>query len=127
MKRPLDRALAALGAAFAVVTAILALTASAGSGGATASSGGAPAGTGDSVTIQGFAYQAVNLQVKVGTKVTWTNQDSAEHTATADDGSTFDTGTLKQGQSKVLTLTKAGRYPYHCSFHPFMHGTIAVR
>jgi plastocyanin len=71
--------MAALGAAFVVVTAILALTASAGSGGATASSGGAPAATGDSVTIQGFAYQAVNLQVKVGTKVTWTNQDSRAH------------------------------------------------
>jgi plastocyanin len=66
--------------------------------------------------------------VKAGGTVTWTNEDSAQHTAT-DDKSTppFDTGTLDQGDSKKVTFKKAGTYPYICTFHPFMKGTVVVQ
>jgi plastocyanin len=50
------------------------------------------------VSIQGFAFHPGSMTVNVGDTVTWTNQDSAQHTATANDGS-FDTGTLRRGQS----------------------------
>ena len=63
--------------------------------------------------------------MKAGTKVTWRNLDSSPHTATATSGG-LDTGTLRQGQSRTLTLAKPGRYAYICSFHPFMHGTVVV-
>ena len=59
--------------------------------------------------------------------VTWTNADSAPHTATAKAGSAFDTGTLNQGQSKKVTFSKAGTFQYTCTFHPFMSGTVVVR
>ena len=62
--------------------------------------------------------------MKRGAKVTVTNDDSTAHTATADDGNTFDTGTLDPGSSQTISVSKPGSYPYHCSIHPFMKGTI---
>lgn len=101
------------------------------SSGASSSSGAAaPAaasgGAKESVTIASFAYKPTPVTVKVGAQVTFTNQDSAEHTATADSGSALETGTLKQGQSKAVTLSQPGTIAYHCAFHAFMHGTITV-
>lgn len=80
----------------------------------------------NAVTIQNYAYSPATLTVKLGDTVTWTNQDSIGHSATADDNS-FDTGILSQGQSKTITFNKAGTYTYHCRVHPYMHGTIVVQ
>jgi plastocyanin len=80
---------------------------------------------GSAVSIQGFAFHPASITVPVGSTITWTNQDSAPHTATAKDGS-FDTGTLQQGQSMTITFSKAGTYAYYCQFHPFMRGTVTV-
>jgi plastocyanin len=81
---------------------------------------------GDSVAIKGFKYAPPSISATVGGKLTFTNSDNAEHTATADTRSAFDTGAVHRGQSKSITLTKAGTIPYHCDFHPFMHGTVIV-
>ncbi len=78
----------------------------------------------NAVTIKDFKFGPDAATVKVGDKITWTNQDSAPHTATASGG--FDTGTLTQGKSKTITFTKAGTFPYVCTFHPYMKGTITV-
>jgi hypothetical protein len=61
----------------------------------------------------------------VGDSVTWTNRDSAAHTATASGGG-FNTGTLKQGQSATHRFTTAGRFAYICAIHPNMKGTVVV-
>ncbi|HVZ12231.1 MAG TPA: cupredoxin family copper-binding protein [Patescibacteria group bacterium] len=82
--------------------------------------------SGNAVTIKNFAFGPETLTVKVGDKVTWTNQDSTGHSATADDNS-WDTGVLPQGQSGSITFSKAGTYTYHCSVHPSMKGTIIVK
>lgn len=91
---------------------------------------GAPA-SGDTVLISEFLYKAEQLTVAVGTKVTFTNEDSAPHTATSGQSPTadgvFDTGTLKKGQSKPLKLTKAGTFAYYCAIHPFMKATVIVK
>ena len=58
--------------------------------------------------------------------MTVTNNDSTAHTFTADDGKSFDTGDLDPGSSKSVTVAKAGKYPYHCTIHSFMHGTLVV-
>src|SRR6185312_3364580 len=80
----------------------------------------------NAVVIQNFAFSPAALTVKVGDQVTWTNQDSATHSATADDGS-FDTGVLQNGQSGSVTFSKPGTYTYHCSVHPMMKATIVVQ
>jgi plastocyanin len=79
------------------------------------------------VTISDFKFAPTSLTVKRGAKVTVTNDDSAAHTATADDGNTFDTGTLDPGSSQTISVGTPGSYAYHCSIHPFMKGTIVVR
>ena len=79
------------------------------------------------VPIADFKFVPKAITVAIGSKVTWTNEDSAPHTATASDQKSFDTGTLKQGQSKTIALTKAGTYSYLCEFHPFMTAKVLVR
>jgi plastocyanin len=80
----------------------------------------------NSIQISNYSFSPATLTVKTGDTVTWTNQDSAGHSATADDKS-FDTGVLDQGKSGTSTFSKAGTYAYHCSVHPSMHGTIIVQ
>jgi hypothetical protein len=65
------------------------------------------------------------LTVAAGTTVTWTNEDWAPHTATAEDGS-FDSGRLNQGDSFDQTFDEPGTFAYHCSFHPGMMGSVVV-
>lgn len=83
--------------------------------------------SGSAVTISDFKFAPPSLTVKSGAKVTITNDDSTAHTATADDGNSFDTGTLDQGSSQTISVNTPGSYAYHCSIHPFMKGTIIVR
>lgn len=96
------------------------------SSGASASSG-ASSTAGDKVDIANFKYAPPDLSVSAGSKVTFTNSDSAAHTATSKTGGVFDTNTLQQGDSKAVTLSKPGTYPYYCRFHAFMSGTITVK
>lgn len=93
-------------------------------------SANAPAPSGEApraekVEIADFAYDPDPVTVQVGGKVTWLNQDSAPHTATAEDGS-FDTGTLEEGKLKSETFKQVGTYEYICQIHPGMHGVVEV-
>jgi plastocyanin len=93
-------------------------------------SGSAPAPSGEAaraekVKIVEFVYGPDPVTVQVGGKVTWQNEDTAPHTATADDGS-FDTGTIERGKIKSETFKQAGTFTYFCEIHPTMHGTVEV-
>ena len=77
------------------------------------------------VTIKDFAFNPSTLEVKAGTTVTWTNQDTTTHTVTGDHGE-FDSGNLAQGKSFIHAFDQPGTYPYHCSIHPSMMATITV-
>ena len=81
----------------------------------------------DTVSIKNFAFSPVNISVKAGTKVTWTNNDSATHTVTETDGKTGpSSGNLANGDSYSFTFTKPGIYHYDCAIHPNMTGTVTV-
>jgi len=99
-------------------------TAAGGSTGTSTSAGGATAGP--KVDISNFSFNPGTLTVKVGDTVTWTNNDSATHTVTANDNS-FDSANLASGASFSHTFSKAGTYPYRCTIHPNMTGTIVVQ
>ena len=80
------------------------------------------------IDIADFKYAPPAVAVKTGGSVTWTNSDSAAHTATRSSGDgAFDTDKLDQGQSKKLTFSEPGTYAYICAFHPFMKGTVTVQ
>ncbi len=82
-------------------------------------------GSGDAVEITEFDYAPKEITVPAGTTVTFTNQDEAAHTATADDDS-FDTESLSKGDSAEETFDEPGTYTYFCRFHVFMKGSVVV-
>lgn len=79
------------------------------------------------VSISGTAFSPSSLTVKTGTEVKWTNNDATTHTATSDDGTTFDTGDILggYGYSKNIKVTKTGTFTYRCKHH-IMTGTLIV-
>src|SRR2546422_4152159 len=95
----------------------------------------ANSGTGADVTIVegasshypgGPFFSPTNLTVKVGKTVVWVNKDTVTHTVTSDGSSLFDSGFMPTGATFQFTFTTAGTYPYYCTVHPFMKGTIVV-
>lgn len=95
---------------------------------ASPSSGGSTpaAAAGPEVDIQNFAFGPATLTVSVGDTVTWTNNDTVPHTATASGGA-FDSGTIGAGDTFTFTFTEAGSFDYVCNFHPNMMATIVVQ
>jgi plastocyanin len=98
--------------------------------------GGAPAapsqqhasdGGASTISISNFKFSPATLTVDAAAQVAVRNDDSTAHTATADDGHSFDTGSVDPKASQTISVSKPGRYPYHCSIHPFMHGTLVVK
>jgi plastocyanin len=77
------------------------------------------------VAMAGFAFNPAELTIKVGTTITWTNQDSATHDVKAVDDS-WGSGNLGKGDTFSFTFNQAGTYAYRCSFHGNMKGTITV-
>jgi len=77
------------------------------------------------VAIADFNFDPASITATAGQTVTFTNSDSAPHTATLDDGSCT-TPNINQGESSALTFNVAGTYPFHCNVHPNMKGTITV-
>ena len=68
---------------------------------------------------------------KVNETITWKNQDSAFHSVTSGsyenpDG-LFDSGHIDPHESFSYTFEESGPYPYHCTLHPWMAGTILVK
>jgi plastocyanin len=89
-----------------------------------------PAGSGRAVArIRNFAFEPVELTVATGTEVTWINCEGAggaAHTATSDDG-VWDSGLLVADMGRFTrTFDEPGRFPYHCTPHPFMQAAIVV-
>jgi plastocyanin len=83
----------------------------------------AAASGGNAVSIAGFAFEPVDLEVAAGTEVTWTNDDPTPHTVTADSGE-FDSGTMDPGAT--FSVAVDGSVTYFCEIHPTMKGTITV-
>jgi amicyanin len=79
------------------------------------------------VTIAGFAFAPPTITVRVGTAITWTNNDAAGHTVTSDRAGPLRSPVLPRGGKYSFTFTRTGTYSYHCQLHPFMHGTVIVR
>lgn len=107
-------------------TALMALAAGCGDSGGERAGGDDPApASGAKVTIADFKFMPPRISVAAGTKLVFANDDTAAHTATADDRS-FDTGSIRRGKRGSVTLDKPGTFAYICDFHPFMKGTVVV-
>jgi plastocyanin len=77
-------------------------------------------------------YVPAETTVKAGETVTWINDDTAVHTATSGKDATpdgkFDSSLVSPGQSsKPMAMpNEPSQYPYFCTLHPWMVGTITV-
>jgi len=80
----------------------------------------------NSVAMKGLAFNPSALTISKGANVTWTNDDSTTHTVTSDTGA-FDSGNLSPGNSFTHQFNETGTFPYHCTIHPSMKGTITVQ
>jgi len=82
------------------------------------------------VTIPGQSFNPSNLEVEVGSTVTWSNDSNETHTVTSgspgnQDG-VFDSGNLSPGEEFSFTFNEAGEFDYFCIPHPHMTATITV-
>lgn len=96
--------------------------------GTTAASAPCTDSTGTTVVAVGVAnmewQQPINA--KVGDVITWTNGDTVPHKVALDDGSCAMSDNIPGGGSKSLVFSGAGTFPFHCSVHPSMKGTITI-
>lgn len=78
------------------------------------------------VSIANNLFVPATVTIAAGGTVTWTNNDTVIHTATATDSS-WDSGFMaKAGGTYQRTFPTAGTYPYLCTLHPEMVGTVVV-
>lgn len=78
------------------------------------------------VDISDFLFRSDYMEVRLNSRVTWTNFDLTSHTVVSDT-KLFSSPKLSRNQKFEYIFTKAGTYTYHCSLHPSMKGTIIVR
>ena len=94
--------------------------------------------TGSSDSQAPFFWQSVKdgsttgiVEILVGDTIVWSNADTAFHTVTSGseaDGldGLFDSKEFAPGKSFTYKFSEIGHYPYYCTLHPWMMGTIIV-
>ncbi|HET7236317.1 MAG TPA: cupredoxin domain-containing protein [Actinomycetota bacterium] len=93
-------------------------------GGGETGGGGGGGGGGNTIVIEGFAFDPSTISVSGPTEFTITNNDSATHTFTLDDGSVD--AEIAGGESTVVTIDVSESTGFVCRFHPQMTGTVEV-
>lgn len=84
-----------------------------------------PAAATPVIVIKDFEYQVPD-SVPAGTTITVRNDDSEAHTVTSDEGGAFDVTIRAGGTATFPAPAKAGDFPFHCTYHADMHGTLTV-
>lgn len=84
------------------------------------------AGGGVEVSMKDIQFSPKATDVKVGQKVTWTNDDSVDHNVVADSGASFKSADFGNGGKYAFMPKKAGAVKYECTIHPGMTGTLRI-
>ena len=77
------------------------------------------------VKIANFTFEPPVLTLKVGTTVTWVNDDDIPHLVSEKDGK-FRSSALDTNETFSETFKDAGTIEYFCVLHPHMTGKIVV-
>jgi len=83
-------------------------------------------GAGTDTSDKGFTPNTITVVLGVNSTIVWTNNDGSPHTVTSN-GGIFDSGNMAPGQSFTYTFTSTGTFAYHCTYHPWMTGTVVVK
>jgi len=76
------------------------------------------------VLLQNFSFAPATVTIAAGGSVTWTNRDSVNHTVT---GSGWGSELFGKDGTFTKKFDEPGTYPYHCTPHPNMTGTVIVK
>lgn len=76
------------------------------------------------VSMVNTSFSPPTVEVAVGGRVRFTNNDNTIHNATAP---SIQTGQMSPGQIREQVMPVAGTFPYSCTLHSEMSGTIVVR
>jgi plastocyanin len=87
--------------------------------------GGQALAAGAPVKIANFTFDPGTVTVKVGTTVTWVNNDDIPHLVVAADGK-FRSSALDTDDKFSQTFSTPGTFQYFCALHPRMTGKIIV-
>jgi len=77
------------------------------------------------VNIIDFAFAPSKVKINVNDQVKWTWTGASAHSTTSD-GALWDSDVHGTGFTFTNTFTTAGSFPYSCSVHPFMTGSVTV-
>ncbi|MGI9081648.1 MAG: cupredoxin domain-containing protein [Thermoleophilaceae bacterium] len=88
----------------------------------------ATTGGGAAVSMKDIKFIPMDVTVKVGATIKWTNDDSIIHTVTktSGPGGEFDSGNVAGGDTFEQKFEKPGKVDYVCKIHPQQTGTITV-
>ena len=78
------------------------------------------------VGITATGFSPATITIARGLMITWKNNDTAPHTVTSDDGTSFSSGSIAAGGTFSFTPTVTGSFPYHCSLHAAETGIVQV-
>ena len=81
---------------------------------------------GPTITIADMAF-GQPLTVAPGTQINIANNDSVEHSVTSDTAGAFDQDVDGHEKATLTAPSQPGEYPFHCSYHPTMKGTLIVK
>lgn len=85
-----------------------------------------PTTTTGAVSMEGSAFTPANITVRVGTTITWTNNDNTLHDVVADSDGGPNSSNMQEGDTFSFKFENVGEFPYHCSYHPGMTGKVTV-
>ncbi len=86
----------------------------------------APNRTPGAVAMRDNVFRPAVDTIAAGGTVTWTNEGTNPHTSTGQNG-LWDSGVVNPGGSFARRFPQAGSFPYACTLHPGMTGTVVVR
>jgi len=75
--------------------------------------------------MEATGYAPQTLTVHRGDRVRWVNKDPSPHTVTSRAGG-FDSHSIPPDKSWTYVVRKTGTFPYICTLHPTMTGTLVV-
>src|SRR4051812_6595487 len=107
-----------------LIAVVAVALAAAGCGGGGSSKSGSPPGA---VSMKDLRFHPDSTTVRVGEKVTWTNDDNVDHNVTATGGAKFMSKAYGPGKTYSYTPRQAGTIKYVCTLHPGMNGTLVVK
>ena len=83
------------------------------------------------IIMQNIAFSPASKTIAVGTTIKWTNKDNTTHDVISgtpgNPSGLFNSGDFSMNGEFTFTFSQAGTFPYYCSHHAGMTGTIIVQ